>query len=103
MEEDDPLASIASLLQDDPLADLLVGGGGEVIEEKEEKEEKEEIDDEEERKIEDVDDAYVKIPKFQTQKFLLNELDIHIAYMYKCSSSLCLSTHLLKHTLTSLQ
>ena len=100
MEEDDPLASIASLLQDDPLADLLVGGGDEVIEEKEEKEE---IDNEEKRKIEDVDDAYVKIPKFQTQKFLLNELDIHIAYMYKCSSSLCLSTHLLKHTLTSLQ
>ena len=66
MEEDDPLASIASLLQDDPLADLLVGVEEEENEIVEEKEEKEEIDNdvEEERKIEDVDDAYVKIPKF---------------------------------------
>ena len=92
MEEDDPLASIASLLQDDPLADLLVGVGGE----NEIVEEKEEIDnDVEERKIEDVDDAYVKIQKFQTQKSLLNKIDIHIAYMRAYGSSLCLSTHLL--------
>ena len=93
MEEDDPLASIASLLQDDPLADLLVGGEEE---ENEIIEEKEEIDDDvEERKIEDVDDAYVKIQKFQTQKSLLNKIDIHIAYMRAYGSSLCLSTHLL--------
>ena len=51
--EDDPLDSIASLLQDDPLADLLLGG--------EEIEEKEEIDDDdvEERTIEEDVDGYV--------------------------------------------